>query len=351
MNIDGNLDVTGNVTIGGNITIGDEITDSIEFVAGIASDIIPSQTTTYNLGRPDRLWNNLWVESAYVDDVLITDNYITTTTSNANLELRANGSGYIVIDDINIDSYTLSSTASDIIVAPGSEFFNVDSTGAIKLPVGTTLERPTEEAGIIRYNSTLTRFEGYDGSDWIQLNGVQDLDGDTRITAELTQGANDDIIRFDIAGTTVASLDDTRFDVIRVTVDDIEIDTNVIQTINTDVDLVFQAQGTGSVLLENFAFRDNTITNTVADSVTTFVNTNNGYVKIAGSNGFVLPVGTSLNRPDPAFTEVGMLRFNTADGRVEAFDGSTWGSVAGATGSISRIDAEDIAIVNAIIFG
>ena len=351
VNIDGNLDVTGNVTIGGNITIGDEITDSIEFVAGIASDIIPSQTTTYNLGRPDRLWNNLWVESAYVDDVLITDNYITTTTSNANLELRANGSGYIVIDDINIDSYTLSSTNTDIIVAPGSEFFNVDSTGAIKLPVGTTLERPTEEAGIVRYNSTLTRFEGYDGSDWIQLNGVQDLDGDTKITAELTQGANDDIIRFDIAGTTVATLDDTRFDVIRVTVDDIEIDTNVIQTINTDVDLVFQAQGTGSVQLENFGFRENTITNTVADSVTTFVNTNNGYVKIAGSNGFVLPVGTSLNRPDPAFTEVGMLRFNTADGRVEAFDGSTWGSVAGATGSISRIDAEDIAIVNAIIFG
>jgi len=351
VNIDGNLDVTGNVTIGGNITIGDEITDSIEFVAGIASDIVPSQSTTYNLGRPDRLWNSLWVESAYVDDVLISDNYITTTTSNANIELRANGAGFIVIDDINIDSYTLSSTSTDIIVAPGSEFFNIDSTGAIKLPVGTTLERPTEEPGIVRYNSTLTRFEGYDGSDWIQLNGVQDLDGDTKITAELTQGANDDIIRFDIAGTTVATLDDTKLDVIRVTVDDIEIDTNVIQTINTDVDLVFQAQGTGSVLLENFGFTENTITNTVADSVTTFVNTNNGYVKIAGSNGFVLPIGTSLNRPDPAFTEVGMIRFNTADGRVEAFDGATWGSVAGATGSITRVDAEDIAIVNAIIFG
>jgi hypothetical protein len=46
-----------------------------------------------------------------------------------------------------------------------------------------------------------------------------------------------------------------------------------------------------------------------------------------------------------------MIRFNTADGRVEAFDGATWGSVAGATGSITRVDAEDIAIVNAIIFG
>jgi len=351
VNIDGNLDVTGNVTIGGNITIGDEITDSIEFVAGIASDIKPSINSEFNLGLSNRLWNNLWVESAYIDDILITDNYIQTTTSNANLELRANGAGYIVIDNLNIDNFTISSTDTDMVVAPGSEFFKVDSTGAIRLPVGTTLERPTEEAGIVRYNSTLTRFEGYDGSDWIQLHGVQDLDGDTKITAELTQGANDDVIRFDVAGTTVATLDDTKFDVIRVTVDDIEIDTNVIQTINTDTDLIFEAQGTGSVLLENFGFRENTITNTVADSVTTFVNTNNGYVKIAGSNGFVLPVGTSLNRPDPAFTEVGMLRFNTADGRVEAYDGAQWGSVAGATGSITRVDAEEIAIVTALIIG
>jgi hypothetical protein len=351
VNINGDLDVTGNVTIGGNIVIGDEVTDNIQIVAGIASDIKPSVTSTFNLGLANKIWKNLYVESAYVDDILITDNYIRTTTSDANLELRANGAGFITIDNFNIDSYTISSTASDIIIQPGSEYTKINSTGSLKLPTGDIASRPTAEAGIIRYNSELTRFEGYDGSDWIKLNGLQDVDGDTRITAEATQGANDNIIRFIVEDTVIGTLDSVKLDVNRVTVDDIEIDTNVITTINTDVDLQFSAQGTGSVVLEDFAFSSNTITNVVEDGVTTFVNTNNGYVKIAGSNGFVLPVGTSLDRPNPAYTEVGMLRFNTADGRVEAYDGSVWGSVAGQTGSISRIDAEDIAITMAVIFG
>jgi len=351
VNVTGDLDVAGNVTLAGNITIGDELTDSIDFVAGIGSNIIPSETNTYSLGLVDKQWDNIWVESAYIDDVLITDNYITTTTSNANLELRANGTGYITIDNFNIDNFTITSTASDIVIQPGSEYVKINSTGALRVPVGDTVSRPSTEEGIVRYNTDLSRFEGYDGSDWIQLNGVQDLDGDTKITAELTQGANDNIIRFDVSGTTVGTLDSTRLDVNRVTVDDIEIDTNVIQTITTDTDLRFEAQGTGSVLLENFAFRENTITNTVADSVTTFVNTNNGYVKIDGSNGFVLPVGTSLNRPDPAFTEVGMLRFNSADGRVEAYDGAVWGSVAGQTGAITRIEADFLAVETVLYVG
>ena len=46
-----------------------------------------------------------------------------------------------------------------------------------------------------------------------------------------------------------------------------------------------------------------------------------------------------------------MLRFNTADGRVEAFDGATWGSVAGATGAINRIDAEFLAVETVLHLG
>ena len=34
-------------------------------------------------------------------DILIDDNFITTTESNSNLELRANGTGVIVIDDLS----------------------------------------------------------------------------------------------------------------------------------------------------------------------------------------------------------------------------------------------------------
>ena len=39
-------------------------------------------------------------------------------------------------------------------------------TGALKLPNGTTAQRPTAATGQIRFNSTTTEFEGYNGSAW-----------------------------------------------------------------------------------------------------------------------------------------------------------------------------------------
>lgn len=48
---------------------------------------------------------------------------------------------------------------------------NFTGTGAIKVPVGTTAERPTPAAGDLRFNSTLTAFEGYNGTIWSPVGG------------------------------------------------------------------------------------------------------------------------------------------------------------------------------------
>ena len=45
-------------------------------------------------------------------------------------------------------------------------------TGIIQLPVGTTAERPTPVAGMVRFNSTTKRFEGYNGIEWVNLSPV-----------------------------------------------------------------------------------------------------------------------------------------------------------------------------------
>jgi hypothetical protein len=45
------------------------------------------------------------------------------------------------------------------------------STGAVQLSAGTTAQRPTGVAGKIRYNSSLTQFEGYSGSAWSSIGG------------------------------------------------------------------------------------------------------------------------------------------------------------------------------------
>lgn len=45
------------------------------------------------------------------------------------------------------------------------------STGAVKLPVGTLLQRPTGVAGQLRFNSNTAQFEGYNGTDWGSIGG------------------------------------------------------------------------------------------------------------------------------------------------------------------------------------
>jgi len=504
VSVAGNIDVTGDVTIGGNITLGDSGDDNLQIVAGIASDLRPNTTSTHSLGTSTNTWANLHVDEMFIDDLIVNTNYITTTNSNANLELRANGTGKvliptndlqidndvkvdgtatlantnitgtvtligghtqtgdtnisgdvtvsqdltigaaaqfeeikiddniitttssnadlelrangtgnilipnnnvvisndlqilgttsfvdltstgtitsaqfstgdiiirenfitttnsnsnlelraagtgkIVVDDLTFNDSTITSS-SDITLTPTDGVVDIDATGAVNLPSGTTAQRPTAVAGQFRFNSELVRFEGYDGSNWIKLDGLQDLDGNTKITAELTPGANDNKIRFYINGSVVADIDASRFNTNRVTVDDIEIDGNRISSITTNTDLNLIANGTGQVKFENLGVTDSTIKNNVADAVTVFENTGNGYVKFDGSQGIVLPVGGNATRPTGA---TGMIRFNTDDSRVELYDGTTWVSVAGASGGISFAQAEEIAIEKVLIFG
>ena len=510
VDITGNLDVSGDVTIGGNITFGDSSNDSIQFVAGIDSDLVPSIHNTYSLGTFTDTWSNLYVsrmflddfeidtnvikttqsnadlelrangtgkvrmpannvkidndltvtgtttlsnlvvngntnitgnstqtgnlnitgntnisqdlfvdESAQFDEIKIENNVISTTTTNADMEIRASGTGRILIpdndvvitnnlevagdlivnsasgatgevtasafttdgilietnfitttesnsdlelrtsgtgdillnDDIKINFTTISTMTGDLTLAPDDGNVNINSTGAVKLPVGTTAQRPTPVSGQMRFNSETNNFEGYNGTSWSKFTGLEDLDGDTKITPELTPGANDDTIRFIIQNNTVANLTKDRFQINKLAVDDIEIDGNRISTVTTDTDLELDAQGTGQVKFSNFGFNSNQITNLVSNSVTEFRNTNNGYVKFAGTYGLVIPVGDNTNKPGAPYVEEGMIRWNTADGRVEVYDGTSWGSVVGTSGGISFADAEDLAISLAISLG
>jgi hypothetical protein len=50
--------------------------------------------------------------------------------------------------------------------------FVINSTGAVKIPTGTTAQRPTAAIGQLRYNSTLAILETYDGSTWTPVGGA-----------------------------------------------------------------------------------------------------------------------------------------------------------------------------------
>jgi len=506
VDIDGNLNVTGNVTIGGNLTIGDEAADNLVIAAGIGSSLIPSQDSIFDLGSSTASWKSLFIDEIFVDsieintnyirvvdsnadlelrasgtgniyvpsnnvvidnnltvngttnlaivnisgdlshvgnytqtgdtsitgsvnitqqltvgaaaqfedikidgnvlrttlsnsnleliangsgiiyipnndvlidfdlevlgtitaedinvsgdisanrfttgNIVIDDNFIETTISNSNLELRTSGSGVIEIDDLNFYDYTIQS-ATDLILDPASEIVTLDSTGSLRLPIGSSGDRPSNATGSIRFNNQLARFEGFDSNDWIQLHGVTDLDGDTKVTAELTQGANDNIIRFIVNNNVIGSIDYNSFDALKIVVDDIILDGNLITTaFNTDLQL--DANGTGQVVIDNIAFKDNQITNLSNNQITQFSSTNNGYYKFTGTNGLVIPSGDNTTRITPGLEVLGMVRWNTEQQYTEIWDGTQWISVAGSSGAITYAAAENLAIETVLLLG
>ena len=52
------------------------------------------------------------------------------------------------------------------------------STGALVISKGTTLQRPTPASGMLRFNTTSTEFEGYNGTAWASVGGAA-LSNDT----------------------------------------------------------------------------------------------------------------------------------------------------------------------------
>lgn len=370
--ITGNLDVTGDVTIGGNITFGDQTTDTITFVAGINSSLVPATTGTYDLGTSSLRWNNLYLSGNFnttgnvtangnltsngylqLSDVRISGNTVQTTTTNTDLNLQANGTGNVVVEGIKVDANNIQSVAtnSNITLTPnGSGTVIVNSNQSIQIPVGDTSQRPaTPSNGMIRYNSELGQYEGWNGSYWLKLSGVQDLDGNTKITAELTPGANDNTIRFYIDGTVKATIDSTKLYAGDIQTSQLELTGNTISTLNTNTDINLLTTGTGGVVVGNLKFRNNTITNVVPDAVTVIDQTNNGYTKIAGTNGVVIPSGVTVNRP--AIVETGMMRFNTESQITEIFNGVIWTSVAGTLTGVTFDDAQNIGVEVALLFG
>jgi hypothetical protein len=90
---------------------------------------------------------------------------------------------------ISLGSTSASLAGLDILTATGSSNW--------KIPVGSTGQRPvTPATGMIRYNSTLSSFEGYAAAAWASLGGVKSVDGFTFIIAETSASASNGDLDF-----------------------------------------------------------------------------------------------------------------------------------------------------------
>ena len=108
------------------------------------------------------------------------------------------------ISDLTANRIVLAGTSGAIEDSAALTFDGTDmiigTTSSLQIPVGTTAERPTPVTGQMRFNSSDTAFEGYDGTAWASLGGVKDVDQDTKIVAESTPGADNDELDFHTAG-------------------------------------------------------------------------------------------------------------------------------------------------------
>lgn len=91
--------------------------------------------------------------------------------------------------------FTTSTEVGSSSISQANNILDVDLTGAVTIPVGTTAERPgTPEVGMLRYNSTLNQYEVYDGSNFVELGnsytagqGIA-LDGSNEFTVAAGSG-------------------------------------------------------------------------------------------------------------------------------------------------------------------
>lgn len=73
----------------------------------------------------------------------------------------------LTVEDPTADrTITLPDTSGTVALVDNSH-----NTGAMIFPTGTTEQRPVVgQAGMVRFNSTTSRFEGYNGSEWINID-------------------------------------------------------------------------------------------------------------------------------------------------------------------------------------
>jgi hypothetical protein len=121
------------------------------------------------------------------------------------LDSRPNGDNEGIIFKTNDDIRMLLSRYGRLRIGTGTTVplvqLEISGTDAIKIPVGTTGQRPTATGtshyGYIRYNTDNSSYEGFGaGNAWGSLGGVKDVDQDTYISAETSAGADNDQLKF-----------------------------------------------------------------------------------------------------------------------------------------------------------
>lgn len=184
------LTVTGNLTVQGTTTTVNsseiQVQNSLKF-EGSTSDAHETNLTVVD-PTADRT-----IILPNADDTLV-GKATTDTLTNKSVDLTTNTlSGTLsefntALSDDDFVSLTGTETLTNkTLTSPVLNGTEMTTTGAIVMPVGTTAQRPgTAVVGMMRFNSDVDAFEGYNGASWIEL-GHTIPTGDTHNFGVITE--------------------------------------------------------------------------------------------------------------------------------------------------------------------
>ena len=309
-----NLTMTGDITIGGTlITLGNEATDTINFNTPFSQDIEPDISGLYNLGSANKKWIKSWLGEANISDVQFNENYITTTVSNADLELRANATGrvYLPNNSLVINNATTINGTTDL--------QNVNTTGTITQTGNTTISNDASIVGAAHVTGIVTigakaQLENIliDGNLITTTASNSDLDLRASGTGTIRIPNNNVLVSNaftanDITGTNLYVQSAVALNDI-ITSGQIKIDDNFITTTLSNSNLELRANGTGGIRIEDDILFNQNIVSTTEDLNLT----STGNVNITSSSALLLPRGTSAQRQTRSSGEDTFLNAGTA---------------------------------------
>jgi hypothetical protein len=305
-----------------------------------------------------------------VNNVKIDANVIGATTTNANLEFRANGTGGVVLErylkftnntisnifdsnniDLAFNNLILAEDGQNLILESGDFYLadtlldgdfsikfvpngtgnlRINSNKAFAIAYGNNSNRLLADLGEIRQNSTTKVYEGKSGAGNVSFTGIYDTDGNTYVTA----GDTDNILRFGVNGTVKATVSSTNLFSDTLHADNVRISGTTIDNLVSSNDLILAPNGTGTVKFNNVSLAGNKITNNT-NTALVFENTGTGYVKFEGTYGLVAPRGLTGQRAN--LPEIGETRYNTTVNYLEVYDGTNW-IAAGGSSNVATLD-------------
>lgn len=320
--IDKNLSVEGNVIVGGVLTVGNQTSDTVSFTADVASDLLPDANNVRDLGSTALSWNHVYLQKAYVGNMTLETNQVYPTNINddlilasLNAKVTTTTSDLILGQNLTIlgHGYLANTVIIGNVIHTGNYLFNQP-----QIIAGERLLAEDNQILLMEDGTVLVAEDTY-----LNLGNTGQITriGNTYITGKVRARSGGQIGNINFLGRTISSATIT----------------------------LAHATAAESVVVAGLTIKENTI-----DSPLT-INAGTRYVKVAGNNGIVVPIGDNTNRePNP---ETGQFRINTDNFEGEVYCGDPtkgdngWVPAKGLVGEASAQQVEESLNVWSLVLG